>query len=244
MPVAIAIIPARYASQRFPGKVLADRTGKPLIQHVHEQVLGATLVERVIVAADDRRIIDAVTAFGGEAVMTRQDHPNGTSRIAEVASGINAGIVVNVQADEPDIEPELIDTAIQCLDQHPQCVVATLAAPFGPDEDPADPNIVKVVVDGAGRALYFSRALIPYDRDGTADAPSLKHLGLYVYRRDFLLRFAALSSTPLEQVERLEQLRILEHGYDIAVAVVDAPYHGIDTPQQYDAFVARRNAAG
>ncbi len=243
MPVATAIIPARYGSQRFPGKVLADRTGKPLIQHVHEQVRRADLVQRVIVAADDRRIIEAVSAFGGEAVMTRADHPNGTSRIAEVASGVDADLVVNVQADEPDIEPALIDTAVRCLDQHPQCVVSTLAAPFGPAEDPADPNIVKVVVDAAGRALYFSRALIPYDRQGAADAPPLKHVGMYVYRRDFLLSFASLASTPLERIERLEQLRILEHGHDIAVAVVDAPYHGIDTPPQYEAFVARKKAA-
>jgi 3-deoxy-manno-octulosonate cytidylyltransferase (CMP-KDO synthetase) len=224
--------------------VLADGTGKPLIQHVHEQVCRATLIERVIVATDDRRIIDAVGDFGGEAIMTRLDHPNGTSRIAEVASGVDAGIIVNVQADEPDIEPALIDTAIRCLDEHPQCVVSTLAARFGPDEDPADPNIVKVVVDAAGRALYFSRALIPHDRDGTDDTPPLKHLGMYVYRRAFLLSFAALASTPLERIERLEQLRILEHGHDIAVAIVDAPYHGIDTPQQYEAFVARTNAAG
>ena len=175
--------------------------------------------------------------------MTRGDHPNGTSRIAEVVSGVDAGLVVNVQADEPDIEPQLIDTAIRCLDQHPQCVVSTLAAPFGPDEDPADPNIVKVVLDAAGRALYFSRALIPHDRDATADPPPLKHVGMYVYRRDFLLSFTALASTPLERIERLEQLRILEHGHDIAVAVVDAPYHGIDTPQQYEAFVARRTAS-
>ena len=239
MPQAIAIIPARYASQRFPGKVLADRTGKPLIQHVYERVCRSDLVKRVIVATDDRRVFDAVEAFGGEALMSRGEHANGTSRIAEVAGDLDAPTIVNVQADEPEIEPHLVDTAIRCLDEHPDCPVATLASPFSRDEDPADPNIVKVVVDAAGRALYFSRALIPHDRDGDAGKPALKHLGLYVYRREFLLEFARLAPTPLEQIERLEQLRVLEHGHHIAVAIVTARYHGIDTPEQYEAFVAR-----
>ena len=240
MPQAIAIIPARYASQRFPGKVLADRTGKPLIQHVYERVCRADLVERVIVATDDRRVFDAVEAFGGEAMMSRGEHVNGTSRIAEVACDLDASVIVNVQADEPEIEPHLVDTAIRCLDEHPGCPVATLASPFCSDEDPADPNIVKVVVDAAGRALYFSRALIPCDRDGDAGKPALKHLGLYAYRREFLLDFARLAPTPLERIERLEQLRVLEHGHHIAVAIVTAQYHGIDTPEQYDDFVKRR----
>lgn len=239
MPTAIAIIPARYASQRFPGKVLADRTGKPLIRHVYERVRGAELVDRVIVATDDPRVLDAVTAFGGEAVMSRGEHANGTSRIAEVAADLEAPVIVNVQADEPDIEPGLIDTAVRCLGDHPGCPVATLASPFAGDEDPADPNIVKVVVDAAGRALYFSRALIPHDRDGDASQRPLKHLGLYVYRRAFLLEFARLTPTPLELTERLEQLRVLEHGHRIAVAIVETPYHGIDTPEQYEAFVRR-----
>ena len=239
MAPTIAIIPARYSSQRFPGKVLADRTGKPLIQHVYEQVCRAKLVERVIVATDDRRVFDAVEAFGGEAVMSRGEHVNGTSRIAEVAGDLDAPVIVNVQADEPEIEPHLVDTAIRCLDEHPGCPVATLASPFSRDEDPADPNIVKVVVDAAGRALYFSRALIPCDRNGDAGKPTLKHLGMYVYRREFLLEFARLAPTPLEQIERLEQLRVLEHGHHIAVAIVNAQYHGIDTPQQYEDFVKR-----
>ncbi len=211
-----------------------------LIQHVYEQVLRAELVERVLVATDDRRIVDVVQTFGGEAVMTRGDHPNGTSRIAEVAADLDAAVIVNVQADEPEIEPALIDTAIRCLGSHHGCPVATLASPFAQDEDPADPNIVKVVVDAAGRALYFSRALIPHDRDGDAGEPPLKHLGMYVYRRDFLLEFSRLEPTPLERIERLEQLRVLEHGHHIAVAIVTAQYHGIDTPDQYDEFVARR----
>ncbi|MHC4420155.1 MAG: 3-deoxy-manno-octulosonate cytidylyltransferase [Planctomycetota bacterium] len=239
MAEAIAVIPARYASVRFPGKVLADRTGKPLVQHVYEQVAAARHVGRVVVAADDRRIVDAVEGFGGEAVMTRPDHANGTSRIAEVAPALGAGIIVNVQADEPEIEPELIDLAVQDLHEHPACVASTLAAPFTDAEDPADPNIVKVVISAAGTALYFSRALIPHDRDGTATTRPLKHVGMYVYRREFLETFVGLAPTPLERAERLEQLRILEHGYAIAVAVADVRFHGIDTPQQYDEFVER-----
>ncbi len=237
---AIAVIPARFASTRFPGKVLADRTGKPLIQHVYERAKQARLVDRIIVAADDQRIVDAVEGFGGEAVMTRADHVNGTSRIAEVVPRLDGELIVNVQGDEPEIDPQVIDEAIRTLQSHPECVVSTVAAPFTADEDPANPNIVKVVVDAAGRALYFSRALIPHDRDGTGQTPPLKHVGMYVYLRDFLLAFAALEPTPLERIERLEQLRILEHGYDIAVAVAEVPYHGIDTPEQYEAFVQRQ----
>ena len=239
MAEAIAVIPARYASVRFPGKILADRTGKPLIQHVYEQVSAARSVGRVVVAADDGRIVDAVEGFGGEAVLTRPDHANGTSRIAEGAPALAAPVIVNVQADEPEIEPGLIDLAVRTLQEHPACVVSTLGSPFSADEDPADPNIVKVVVGAAGTALYFSRALIPHDRDGTAQTRPLKHVGMYVYRAEFLETFVGLAPTPLEQAERLEQLRILEHGYDIAVAVAEARFHGIDTPQQYDEFVER-----
>jgi 3-deoxy-manno-octulosonate cytidylyltransferase (CMP-KDO synthetase) len=239
MPDAVAVIPARYASVRFPGKVLAGRTGKPLIQHVYERVRAADGVGRVIVAADDRRIVDAVEGFGGEALMTRQDHPNGTCRIAEVAPSLGAEVIVNVQADEPEIEPGVIDLAIRRLEERPLCVASTVGSPFTAEEDPGDTNIVKVVVDGKGRALYFSRALIPHDRDGSAAAKPLKHVGMYVYRRDFLQTFVNLPPGPLERTERLEQLRILEHGYDMAVAVAEVRFHGIDTPQQYEEFVAR-----
>ncbi len=251
----LAVIPARFASTRFPAKLLADRTGKPLIQHVWEQAHKATMVDRIIVAADDQRIIDAVAGFGGEAVMTRTDHPNGTSRIAEAVSAIeqqaslSPRIVVNVQGDEPDLDPDLIDCAIDLLkaDAHADCPVATIASPFAPDEDPANPNIVKVVIDSRCRALYFSRALIPFERDahisGTGAASlstrPLKHVGLYVYRREFLPVYVRLAPTPLEQTEKLEQLRVLEHGHRIAVAVREAHFHGIDTPEQYQAFVER-----
>jgi 3-deoxy-manno-octulosonate cytidylyltransferase (CMP-KDO synthetase) len=242
--LATAVIPARYASVRFPGKVLAARTGKPLIQHVYERVCRARLVDRVMVAADDQGIVDAVEAFGGEAVITRSDHPNGTCRIAEVAPTLAAELIVNVQGDEPEIEPDLIDRTIRALQEGgPQCQMATLASPFMSQEDPADPDIVKVVVNAAGRAMYFSRALIPHRRPRPAAAAPLKHVGMYVYRRDFLLRYVALPPTPLEQAERLEQLRVLEHGYEIAVAVADVRFHGIDTPDHYEAFVKRYVAA-
>lgn len=236
----LAVIPARFASTRLPGKMLLDRTGKPLIQHVWERAKLAKKVDRVIVATDDQRIFDAVRGFGGEAVMTRADHPNGTSRIAEAVASIDAPIIVNVQGDEPDLDPALIDLAIDTLHAHADCPVATIASPFAATEDPANPNIVKVVVDQAGRAMYFSRSLIPFNRDGGEPAsPPLKHVGLYVYRREFLPTYVKLTPTPLEQSEKLEQLRVLEHGYCIAVAIREAHFHGIDTPEQYEAFVRR-----
>ena len=233
---ATVIIPARYASTRLPGKVLLDRTGKPLLEHVFDQVRLAQQVDRIIIAADDQRIIDAVERFGGEAVMTRTDHPNGTCRIAQVAAELDSELIVNVQGDEPQIEPKLIDLVIQTLSDNPSCVMSTVASPFASDEDPSDPNIVKVVVDTDGRALSFSRSVKPSDRDGQ-ETPPLKHVGLYVYRRDFLMKYVTLSATPLEQAESLEQLRALEHGYNIAVSIANVSSHGIDTPQQYEDFV-------
>ncbi len=247
MASAVAVIPARYASSRFPGKVLASETGRPLIQHVYEQVRRARRVSQVLVAADDPRIIAAVESFGGRAVLTRADHANGTSRIAEVAAGLECDLVVNVQGDEPEIEPEIIDAAVAALENSPDCAVSTLASPMGAGEDPGDPAVVKVVLDARGRALYFSRAAIPHDREmvtGTNSAAelvpvTLRHVGLYVYRRAFLADYVRLPPGALEEIEKLEQLRILEHGYDIAVAIVDAAHAGIDTPRQYQAFVAR-----
>ncbi len=257
MSSIVAVIPARYDSVRFPGKMLADRTGKPLIQHVYEQAVKAQTLNRVIVATDDERIAKAVENFGGEVVMTRRDHPNGTSRIAEAIDHIDAEVVVNVQGDEPEIAPSLIDLTVHRLLEHSDCPVATLASPFAPSEDPSNPNVVKVVIDQQGCALYFSRSLIPYDRDralaassAAAEAASpaatpvfpLKHIGLYVYRRTFLKTYVELPAAPLEQLEKLEQLRVLEHGHKIAVAVAEAHFHGIDTPEQYDAFVERHQS--
>jgi len=226
---------------------LADKTGKPLIQHVVEQVQRAQTVGRIIVATDDRRIADAVAKFGGQAMMTRPDHPNGTSRIAEVVQRLGSGlssdaIILNVQGDEPEIEPRVIDQLVEGLIANADAPMGTLASDFADDEDPTDPNIVKVVVDTSGGALYFSRSLIPFDRDGTGNVKPLKHPGLYAYRRDFLRKIVTLAPTPLEQAEQLEQLRALEHGYKIAVVKTAVRHHGIDTPQQYAAFVARYNA--
>lgn len=239
----LAVIPARYASSRFPGKPLAAETGKPLIQHVVERARQARLISRVIVATDDQRIFDAVRAFGGEAMMTCADHPNGTSRIAEVVSQLSdvPAVVVNVQGDEPEIEPAIIDRLVDGLASEPAngAAMATVASFFAADEDPADPNIVKVVVSAAGQALYFSRSLIPFDRDCRRLVRPLKHVGLYAYHADFLLKYVTLPPSPLERCEQLEQLRALEHGYRIKVVLADARHHGIDTPEQYAAFVRR-----
>lgn len=239
---AAAVIPARLASTRFPAKVLARDTGKYLIQHVCEAVLEARSIRRVIVAADDHRIVEAVESFGCEAVMTRSDHASGTDRVAEVAQRLDADIVVNVQGDEPEIDPAVVDRLVSRFDV-PDCKMATLACPFAavPGGDPADPNAVKVVIDSRGRAMYFSRACIPCARDGVyaGETGPLLHLGAYAYRREFLLHLAALEPATLEQTERLEQLRPLEHGHDIFVTVVDQAVVGIDTPKDYAAFVRR-----
>lgn len=243
----IAIIPARYASTRFPGKALADRTGRPLIQHVYERAAQAETLSRIVVATDDARIAEAVAGFGGMAVMTRVDHPNGTSRIAEAARLIahdeTDPVIVNVQGDEPEIDPEHIDLAVRRFVSAAgdRTRMGTLASPFQPEESPENPNIVKVVLDQNGRALYFSRSLIPCARDPRQPRPAevLKHVGLYVYRRSFLAEYAQWPATPLERTEQLEQLRVLENGYDIVVGRVTAAHHGIDTPDQYDEFVKR-----
>lgn len=254
MSSAIGVIPARFDSQRFPGKLLAGRTGKPLLQHTYERARRAELLSRLFVATDDERIRDAAATFGASVVMTRADHPNGTSRICEAIDALaergellgEHELIVNVQGDEPEIEPHLIDLAVQRMLDDPGCPVGTLASPFADDEDPSDPSIVKVVVDHRGRALYFSRAAIPFHRDRSSDAAAsrLKHVGLYVYRRHFLATYPSLTSTPLERTEHLEQLRVLEHGHAITVAIGHAKYHGIDTPEQYDAYVARVVAGG
>lgn len=240
----IAVIPARYASTRFGGKVLAKQTGKYLIQHVFERVVQAPSIDRVIIATDDARVQEAARSFGADCEMTRPDHPSGTDRVAEVAQAIECDIVVNVQGDEPEIEPDAIETLISVLrgSDHP---MATLACSFaalgrqGLSADPDDPNCVKVVCSG-GRALYFSRSNVPYPRiDGVDEAGPYLHLGTYAYRREFLLKLAQLEPTPLERAEALEQLRVIEHGYTIAVAIVERASVGIDTPEDYAAFVKR-----
>ncbi len=248
---AVAIIPARYGSTRFPGKPLAKKTGRTLIQHVVERVLQAQRIERCLVATDDERIRSAVREFGGEAVMTRPDHASGTDRIAEVVEklgGARDDIILNVQGDEPEIEPAYLDQLIGRLaGEDADCPMATLACPFPPDSDPRDPNCVKVVRNSTGRALFFSRSLIPYPRDdhgAVTQRGCLLHLGVYAYRRAFLLELAGLPPGVLEGIERLEQLRVLERGYALAVEIVEHACVGIDTPEDYERFVARCLADG
>jgi 3-deoxy-manno-octulosonate cytidylyltransferase (CMP-KDO synthetase) len=238
---AVAIIPARMASTRFPRKMLADRTGLPLVVHTLRAARASGAVRRVVVAADDRAIAEAVERAGGEAVLTSPDHPNGTSRLREAADllGLADGeVVVNVQGDEPEVPAAFIDRAVEALARS-GAEVATVASPFAPGQRGDDPNIVKVVRDARGLAMYFSRSPVPFDRDG-AGVERLKHIGLYAYRAGFLRRYASLPETPCERAERLEQLRVLEHGFSVAVAVVEAHHAGIDTPEQYEAFVARQ----
>lgn len=243
---AAAVIPARFASSRLPGKPLLRETGKYLIQHVCEQVSRAKRLTSVIVATDDERIAKAVESFGGQARMTRPEHPSGTDRVAEVAAGLKEKIILNIQGDEPEIEPAAIDQLVGLLEDRDAAPIATLACPFPADADPADPNTVKVAIDQRGRALYFSRAPIPYPRDtaGRITDPRAYrlHIGIYGYHRETLLQLASLKPSPLEQVEKLEQLRFLENGFPIAVGLVDRAAVGIDTPEDYSAFVDRVRA--
>ncbi len=236
------IIPARYASTRLPGKPLLAETGKPLIQHVVEAAQAATRADETVVATDDDRIMQAVRGFNGQAVMTSRTCRTGTDRLAEAADRLDLAdddIVVNVQGDEPDIPAECIDTLVALLESS-GAPMATLTTPLSAEEA-ADPNKVKAVLATDGTALYFSRARIPFDRDDTGEARHLLHLGIYAYRVAFLKAFAAMAATPAEQCEKLEQLRALENGHRIVAAVVDYDGNGIDTPQDYAAFVARTN---
>jgi len=237
---AIVVIPARFGSTRFPAKILASETGRPLVQHVVDQVRKCKRVQEIIVATDDQRIADALARFDTPCVMTDPAHQSGTDRIAEVMKDRKAPIVVNVQGDEPEIEPGIVDRLIERLETSSDDM-ATAATPFPAGSDPKNPNLVKVIHDANGRAIYFSRSLIPFHReaDFSGNVPYNLHLGIYAYRRDFLLTFASWSPTPLELTEKLEQLRALEHGRSIYVLKVDRATHGIDTPEQYAEFVKR-----
>jgi 3-deoxy-manno-octulosonate cytidylyltransferase (CMP-KDO synthetase) len=235
------VIPARFASQRLPGKPLLRETGKYLIQHVYERAR-QTSAQIVLVATDDRRIADAVASFGGDVVMTRGDHASGTDRVAEVARSLDSDVIVNLQGDEPMIDPATLDLLPDLLRDNPNVEMATLATPIQSAEQWTNPNCVKVVCDMAGNALYFSRSPVPYVRQGQPDfdaRPSrfLQHLGLYAFRRTFLLNLAQLPSQPLEEIEKLEQLRVLALGHKIRVKVVPHPSIGIDTQEDYAHFV-------
>jgi 3-deoxy-manno-octulosonate cytidylyltransferase (CMP-KDO synthetase) len=234
------VIPARFASVRLPAKPLLRETGKYLIEHVHDRAKEVCNVDRVLVATDDHRIYDAVRSFGGEAVMTRADHASGTDRIAEVAAGLpKTGLFVNLQGDEPQFDPRAIERLIDLMADG-TASMATLATPIRDRATYENPNCVKVVCSDDGRALYFSRSPIPFVRDGVPDFASgrfLLHLGVYAYRRDALLRMANSPPHPLEQSEKLEQLRMLAMGGTIRLEIVPEAHRGVDTPADYAAFV-------
>ncbi|HEY3093237.1 MAG TPA: 3-deoxy-manno-octulosonate cytidylyltransferase [Vicinamibacterales bacterium] len=254
-PQVVAIIPARYDATRLPGKPLADIAGRPMIEHVYRRTAAARGVDAVVVATDDERIASAVRAFGGIAMLTGSAHRTGTDRIAEVAANLSCEIVVNVQGDEPLVEPEMIDAIIAPLAADPMLEMSTVCVAITDRSEYANPNVVKVVKDRAGRALYFSRAPIPHFRGGPPEggpydlavgagfSRPYKHLGLYGYRRTFLLKFATLPQTPLEQAESLEQLRALEHGYRIHTVETRYDSIGVDTPEDLER-VRRQLLAG
>ena len=231
MSEVTVIIPARWASTRFPGKPLVKLRGKPLVQHVWERANRAKRVGRIIIATDDMRIAEAAFDFGAEVALTSPKHPTGTDRLAEVVQQLkSASIILNVQGDEPDIAPSTIDRLVEALQDDPKLGMVTAANPLTDPADVQDQNVVKVVADLAGRALYFSRSVIPYDRDGRGRVRYLRHQGIYGYRRKVLLAFVKWKPTPLEQAEKLEQLRALEHGIAIGVIVVRRGSVGVDVP--------------
>ncbi len=240
------VIPARLASTRLPRKLLLAQTGKTLVQHTYEAAQAARKPSGLCVAADHDEIAAAVRAFGGEVRLTDPNCASGTDRVAEIARSLpDVDIIVNVQGDEPELPGASIDRVIELLEENPDMVMSTLATPIRRREVLEDPSCVKVVFDERGRALYFSRSPIPHAREWrdellTAEPPHFHlHIGLYAYRRDFLLSLASLPRTPLEKLESLEQLRVLENGHQIAVGVVHEPTVGIDTPEDYRAFVSR-----
>jgi len=243
-PRVAAVIPARYDSTRLPGKPLADILGKPMVWRVYEQAERAALVDEVWVATDDRRVYDAVRELGGNALMTDPSHPSGTDRVAEAARGIAAELYVNVQGDEPMIPPGLIDETVRPLIDNPALNMGTAARRTTDQAEIADPSVVKVVLDESGCAMYFSRSPIPYHRDewsatgGVRGGECLTHVGIYVYRKDFLFRYAALEPTALELTEKLEQLRALGHGERIKVVITGHESIGVDTPGDLDRVIS------
>ncbi len=233
LPKVVVVIPARYGSTRLPGKPLVALAGKPMIQRVYERAKLATRVDRVIVATDDERIVRAVKDFGGEARMTRPDHRTGTERVAEVAAHEQGDVFMNVQGDEPLLDPAAVDTAVASLLEEPGAAIVTVATPIKAPADIMDPNVVKTVLDFDGNALYFSRAPIPWVRDTASkiQVRHLKHLGLYVFQRDALLEYPTLPQGELERIEQLEQLRWLENGWKIRVAEVEHDAVSVDVPE-------------
>lgn len=227
---AVAVIPARWASVRFPGKALVVIRGKPLVQYVWERARELETVDRVVVATDDERIAAAVRGFGGAVVMTSADCVNGTDRVAQATRDWSVDLVVNLQGDEPTFEVKALDQLVRVMAEDPAIEMGTLAHPVGDEAEHQNPNAVKVVLDQTGHALYFTRAPVPYARQAGLVAP-LRHLGIYVFRHTFLQRYTRLQPTPLEQTERLEQLRALEHGVRIRVLLTPHGSIGVDTPE-------------
>lgn len=232
MPHVIGIIPARYQSKRFPGKPLALLGGIPLIVRVLETVRKAKLISEAYVATDDDRIASIVEKYGGQVLMTSGNPPTGSDRVAEAASGLESGeFIINIQGDEPFLSGNVIDRVISVLDD-PEVVMSTACSPIKGQGEADDPNVVKVVMDQIGNALFFSRSRIPYDRSGEAGISQLyRHIGIYGFKRDFLMKFRSLERTPLERSEGLEQLRALEHGYNIKTVIADGEFPGIDSEE-------------
>ncbi|HXR77497.1 MAG TPA: 3-deoxy-manno-octulosonate cytidylyltransferase [Bryobacteraceae bacterium] len=231
----LGIIPARFASSRFPGKALAPLAGKPMLQHVWERAQKSRYLDDLLVATDDDRIASAVRRFGGRVRMTSPDHPTGTDRLAEVASSEQASLYVNIQGDEPLIDPEAIDAAILSVHGDETVAMGTLKKQIADPTDIVNTNVVKVVTNLLNDAIYFSRCPIPYERDGRSNVPVyFKHIGLYVYRHDFLAHYPDLTVGPLEKAERLEQLRALENGYRIRVVNTEYESLGVDTPEDLE----------
>jgi 3-deoxy-manno-octulosonate cytidylyltransferase (CMP-KDO synthetase) len=238
------VIPARYASTRLPGKPLLRSTGKYLIQHVYERACLASRAQEVVVATDDPRIVAAVESFGGRAMMTSRDHPSGTDRIAEVARSLDADLYINLQGDEPLIDPTALDRLVELMERDSGAGMATLAVPLTDEESFRDPNCVKVVCDDRGRAMYFSRCPIPHVRGAKPDfriqpPRFMQHLGAYAYRKSVLFQLSQLPPTPLESLEKLEQLRALAHGIVIQVGVIAHSGRGVDTLDDYERFVRK-----
>ena len=228
----IVVIPARYQSTRFPGKPLADIAGRPMIEHVYARASEVPGVSAVIVATDDERIATAVTQFGGQVRMTRSTHRSGLERVAEVAADLTCDIVVNVQGDEPLLEPGMVTDVVRAIDTDDTVRMSTLRKQISNPGDTHNPNVVKVVVDPRGDALYFSRAGVPFVYDPAT--PTFRHIGIYAYRRSFACELAALPTTPLELAESLEQLRALEHGFSIRVVETQYDSIGVDTPEDLE----------
>ncbi len=227
----LGVIPARYGAQRFPGKPLALIAGKTLVQRVYEQAAKATRVDKVVVATEDTRILEAVESYGGDAMLTSPECATGTDRVAEVARAFDCELVLNIQGDEPLMRPEMIDQLIEGMQSDPGCVMGTLARKINAPDQLTNPNIVKVVIGKTGNALYFSRSQIPFVRDPGDATTFYKHLGIYAYRRDFLMKFVQLPPSELEKTEKLEQLRALDNGFGVKVWITPHDSIGVDRPE-------------